>query len=142
MRLTFLLAGFLAALALRVGAGEEKIRGVLEKTSRPGACAQITDALSETYYVNKTDQAEKLVAEYVGKNIKVVISGIVEQKENDPAYYFALKSVEKYTPKLPLPPPPPAEPKAADSKTEEKPADQKPTDKKPEEKPAPVSEKK
>lgn len=94
------LAGSLSA------ATEEKIRGVLEKTARPGACAQITDALAEIYYINGTDEAEMAVSNYVGKNIKVVITGSVETKEGDTAYFFALKTVERYVPKLPTSPPP------------------------------------
>jgi hypothetical protein len=108
---------FVLGLAATVRGGEEKIRGLLEKTVKPGACAQITDALAETYYINKTDEAEKLVASFVGKNEKVVITGVVEQKEGDPSYYFVLKSVEPYAPKLPPAPAsaasPAPDPKAA-----------------------------
>ena len=89
-------------------AGEEKIRGLLEKTTVSGACAQITDALADVYYVVKSDEAEKAVAQYLGKDQKVVVSGTVETKEGNPAYFFNLKSVEPYAPKLPPPPPPPA----------------------------------
>ena len=102
---------FVLGLATSARGGEEKIRGMLEKTVKPGACAQITDALSEIYYINKTDEAEKLVAAFVGKNEKVVIAGVVEQKEGDPSYFFTLKSVEPYAAKLPpAPPPAPAVP--------------------------------
>lgn len=104
-------------LSTGVFSAEEKIRGVLEKTVKPGACAQITDALAEVYYINKTDEAEKLVANFVGKNEKVVVTGTVEQKENDPAYYLALKAVEPYAPKLP--PAPPAAP-APEAKKDDK----------------------
>ena len=104
----------IATLVLGVSAsliaGEEKIRGVLEKTTKPGACAQITDALSEIYYVTKSDEAEKMIATFVGKNEKVVITGTVEQKEGDPAYYFTLKSVEAYATKLPPVPAAPGAP--------------------------------
>ena len=107
----------IAALVLGVSAslfaGEEKIRGVLEKTTKPGACAQITDALSEIYYVTKSDEAEKMIATFVGKNEKVVITGTVEQKEGDPAYYFTLKSVEAYATKLPPVPAAPGTPVVA-----------------------------
>jgi len=89
-------------------AGEEKIRGVLEKTVKPGACAQITDALSDIYYIVKSDEAEKAIEKYVGKNEKVVISGTVETKEGDPAFFFNLKSVEPYAARMPPPPPAPA----------------------------------
>ncbi|MGD0090736.1 MAG: Ig domain-containing protein [Planctomycetota bacterium] len=88
-------------------AGEEKIRGLLEKTTHPGACAQITDALADVYYIVKSDEAEKAVAKYAGKTEKVVVAGTVETKEGDPAYFLNLKSVEPYAPKLPPPPPPP-----------------------------------
>lgn len=137
MRLTFIFAGFVLVLVQRAGAGEETIRGMLEKTSRPGACAQIADALAEVYYINKTDAAEKLIADYVGKNVRVVITGSVEQKENDPAYYFALKSVEKHTPKLPVASPQPADKKAADPRPAETPkADPKPAEQEAKEKTA------
>ena len=106
-----------------VRGGEERIRGLLEKTMKPGACAQITDALAEIYYINKTDEAEKLVASFIGKNEKVVITGTVEQREGDPTYYFVLKSVEAYAPKLPpapaqaqAPAPTPAPAPAQDTK--------------------------
>lgn len=80
-------------------AAEETIRGVLEKTVKPGACAQIKDALNEWYYVIKTEESEKLIAPFVGKNKRVVIVGITEQREGDPAYYFSLKSAEEFVPK-------------------------------------------
>ncbi|HYF48508.1 MAG TPA: hypothetical protein VEJ63_03840 [Planctomycetota bacterium] len=92
-----LLFMFALFLCPRVNAAaEETIRGVLEKTTRAGACAQITDVLGETYYVLKTDESEKLVADFVGKNIRVVITGTAEQKEGDASWYFNLKSVKKY----------------------------------------------
>ena len=81
--------------------GEEKIRGIIEKSAKAGAAAQITDALSEIYYISKTDEAEKLIAPFIGQNKKVVITGTVETKEGDPAYYFNLKTVEAYAAKLP-----------------------------------------
>ena len=69
----------------------------------------MTDALSEIYYINSTDEAEKALIKYVGKNIKVVITGNVETKEGDTSYFFELKSVEPYAPKLPpVQPPSPA----------------------------------
>ena len=102
----------LAGISSGIVAAEEKIRGVLEKTVKAGACAQITDALAETYYITKSDEAEKMVAEYVGKNLKVVITGTVDSKEGDPAFYFTLKSVEPYVAKLPpVPAATPADPK-------------------------------
>ena len=135
MRKLVMAALFVVLAGVNGGAfgAEEKIRGTLEKTVKSGACAQITDALAELYYVNKTDEAEKLVAPFVGKNEKVVITGTVEQKEGDPAYYFTLKSVEAYAPKLPPAPAPaptaPANPATpapspapADVKKDEKPA--------------------
>ena len=105
---------FFVLFAAMFGArsAEEKIRGILEKTSKGGACAQITDALSEIYYINKTDDAEKAIEKFVGKNERVLISGTVESKEGDPSYFFALKSVEPYTPKLPPAPPAVAAPAA------------------------------
>jgi hypothetical protein len=95
------LIALLLCVSLKIGAAEEKIRGVLEKTTKAGACAQITDALNDIYYVSKTDEAEKAIADFVGKNIRVVIAGTVEQKEGDPAFFFSLKTVQKYEPKMP-----------------------------------------
>lgn len=94
-------------------AADETIRGVLEKTVKPGACAQITDVLGEVYYVVKTDESEKAVADFIGKNIRVVITGTAEQKEGDPAWFFNLKSVKKY------------EAKTAEAKPPEKPDEKK-----------------
>ena len=131
MRKTILLPALLLSVVLAANAAEEKIRGVLEKTEKPGACAQITDALSDIYYLTKTDETEKLITDYVGKNIKVVITGVVETKEGEPVYYFNLKSIEKYVSKLP----PAATPKD-ETKTEVKPAEVKPAEVKPEAVPA------
>src|SRR5690349_87069 len=97
MKIILSMAVLLAAFSTQ--AAEEKIRGILEKTARPNACAQITDALNDVYYITKSDEAEKAVANFVGKNVKVVITGTVEAKEGDPANYFNLKSVEPYAPK-------------------------------------------
>ncbi|MCW8129049.1 MAG: hypothetical protein KIS92_01575 [Planctomycetota bacterium] len=102
-----MLAAILAGTAHGV---EERIRGVLEKTARPDACAQIKDALNETYYISKSEPAEKMIAELMGK--RVLITGIVEQHPGDPAYYFVLKKAEPYAAKLP------AAPKTTDGKTE------------------------
>jgi hypothetical protein len=113
-----MIVAVLIVVSLTVRASEEKIRGVLEKTTKPGACAQIADALADVYYVAKTEEAEKAVAKYVGKNERVVVSGTVEQKEGDPAFFLNLKAVEPYAAKLP-PAPPPPEPKA-EPKTEAK----------------------
>jgi len=110
MRFCLILA--LACAAVTVHSAEEKIRGVLEKTAKPGACAQITDALSDIYYINKTDEAEKAVANFVGKTQKVVITGTVESKEGDSSLFFNLKSAEAYTPKMPPAPPAAAAPDA------------------------------
>ena len=126
MRVLTILAAMLS-ISVSLRAGEEKIRGLLEKTNKAGACAQITDALAEVYYINKTDENEKAVAKYLGKNEKVVLTGTVESKEGDPSYFFALKSVEQYAPKMPPAPPAPATPPAAvtpppvDPKAETKP---------------------
>src|SRR4051812_42891912 len=90
--------------AVRLNAADEKfekIRGVLEKTTKPGAVAQITDALAEIYYVAKSDEAEKAVAKFLGKPEKVVVTGKVESKEGDPAYFINVKSVEPYVVKGP-----------------------------------------
>ena len=94
---------------------EEKIRGLLEKTVKPDACAQIVDALNEVYYVAKTDATEKMVANFVGKNQKVVVTGTVENKPNETVPFINAKSVEAYLPKMP---PAPATPVA--EKPEEK----------------------
>jgi hypothetical protein len=95
------LVALLLCASIKIGAAEEKIRGVLEKTTKGGACAQITDALNDVYYVSKSDESEKAVADFVGKNIRVLITGTVEQKEGDTAFFFNLKSVQKYEPKMP-----------------------------------------
>ena len=85
-------------------AADEHIRGVLEKTVKPGACAQITDALKEIYYVVKNDEAEKACAELMGK--RVVLTGVVEQRQGDAAYFLSLRKAEPYQPKLPEAPQP------------------------------------
>lgn len=89
---------FASIQAGSVFGAEETIRGVLEKTVKPGACAQIKDSLNEWYYVIKTEESERLIAAFVGKNRRVVIVGVTEQREGDPAYYFNLKSAEEYVP--------------------------------------------
>lgn len=87
-----LLAGAIASHAT-----EETIRGTLETTAKPGATAQITDALKEIYYVVKTPEAEKACAGMIGR--KVVLVGIVEQRTGDADYFFKLRSVEALHPK-------------------------------------------
>jgi hypothetical protein len=62
------------------------------------------------------------VAGFVGKNIKVVVTGSVEAKEGNPANYLSLKSVEPYAPKLPSKP---AVPAAAPDKKEDTKEDKK-----------------
>jgi hypothetical protein len=99
MRRNFLFLALLWALSAAAPAADETIRGVLEKTAKPGACAQITDALSEVYYVARTAEAEQLIAPFVGKNIKVAITGTVETR--DEIYFFNLKSIEKYAKEQP-----------------------------------------
>jgi hypothetical protein len=99
MRTLFCIVLLLASISAH--AAEERIIGVLEKTVKSGASAQITDALNEIYYINKSDDADKLVAEFAGKNIKVVITGTVESREGDPAYFLNLKTLETYKPKMP-----------------------------------------
>ena len=89
----------LLAITFQAYALEETIRGVLEKSVKPGANAQIKDALGEYYYVIKTDESEKLIAPFAGKNKKVVVVGTAEQREGDPVFYFNLKSIEEYIPK-------------------------------------------
>jgi len=116
----------LALVALKAGrlhAGEEKIRGMLEKTAKPDSSAQITDALNDIYYLEKNDATEKLVAGFIGKNQKVVVTGTVESKPNDTHFFINVKAVEAFTPKLPPapPPPPPPPPPAAEKKDEPKP---------------------
>jgi hypothetical protein len=82
-----------AGSAWAAAPADERIRGVLEKTVRPGACAQIRDALQETYYILKNEETEKKIAPYVGRNATVVITGTAETREGDPSQYFALKTV-------------------------------------------------
>src|SRR5437016_4733530 len=134
MRFAMILS--ILVLSLTARAAEEKIRGVLEKTAKPGACAQITDALSDVYYITKTDESEKAVASFVGKTQKVVITGTVEAKEGDASLFFNLKTAEAYTPKMPPAPPPPAVPVVGppENKTgaaEPKPVEPKPAEAKP-----------
>lgn len=103
-----------------IHASEEKIRGVLEKTAKGDACAQLTDALNEIYYVSKSDAAEKMIAEYVGKNVKVQLTGTIENKPNEPYGYINLKEVAPFVAKLPpAPPPPPVTEKKEEPKKEE-----------------------
>ncbi len=76
---------------------EERIRGVLEKTARPNACAQITDALNDIYYVVKTVASEKSCAPLIGR--RVVLSGTVEERGEARVYFLTLKRAEAYRPK-------------------------------------------
>ncbi|MCZ7647534.1 MAG: hypothetical protein M5U26_20140 [Planctomycetota bacterium] len=109
----------------RAHAYEERLRGTLEKTAKPGACAQLTDALNETYYVLKTTESENLCAPLYGQ--KVLLTGIVEKRVGDADYFLNLKAAEAYRPEsdqekpparpnpgntapLPPPPTPPADP--------------------------------
>jgi len=81
---------------------EERIRGVLEKTAKPSALAQITDALKETYYVAKSDNAEKLCKDLMGK--RVVIAGTVEQRPGEADFILIVTKAEEYIPQLPTAP--------------------------------------
>jgi len=83
----------LALTAVAQGA-EETLRGVLEQTTRHGACAQLTDALGETYYIVKTDETEKMIAPYVGKNRPVKVVGTAENRDGEIHIYFNAKRVE------------------------------------------------
>ena len=103
---------FMVAAAVSAVAGEEKFRGILEKTDKPEASAQITDALNEIYYVSKSDATEKMIADYIGKNQRVVVTGTIETKPNTQLQYISAKLVEAYAPKLPPAPPPPPPPPA------------------------------
>ena len=76
---------------------EERIRGVLEKTAKPNACAQITDALNDIYYVVKTVDSEKACAPLIGQ--RVVLAGVVEERGAERVYFIMLKKVENYRPK-------------------------------------------
>ena len=117
-----ILAGTFLVLVLGADctrAVEEHIRGVLEKTVREGACAQITDALNEIYYVLKTPDSEKLCGQYLGQ--RVLLTGSVEPRGAEGAYFLNVKKAEPWQPKqpgaktddassgtsVPLPPPPP-----------------------------------
>ncbi|MBE7464520.1 MAG: hypothetical protein HS116_13660 [Planctomycetes bacterium] len=102
---------WLASLAVAcwgVGAVEERMLGTLEKTAKPGACAQITDALSEIYYIIKTPESERACRELMGH--KVALVGVVEKRAGDDDYYFSLKSVEAYRLENEREPPPTARP--------------------------------
>jgi len=89
---------------------EEKGGGLLEKTAKPDACAQIVDALNELYYLEKADATEKMIAGFIGKNQKVVVTGTIAAKPNESIPFISVKSVEAYTPKMPPAPPPPVAP--------------------------------
>jgi len=116
MRGLFLILALLVPSAPGAFGVEEHVQGVLEKTVREGACAQLTDVLNDVYYVLKTPEAERALADLIGK--KVVITGVVEQRGNDPAYYLSFRSATLYQPKSatkppdtgsgPLPPPTPS----------------------------------
>ena len=95
---------------------EERIRGVLEKTAKEGALAQITDALKEIYYVSKSDAAEKLCKDLIGK--RVVLTGTVEQHAGDADFFLVVVKAEEYNPQLPAV----AQPGEAKSGAAEKPA--------------------
>jgi len=104
----------LACLAARAECVEERIRGVLEKTAKPNACAQITDALNDIYYVVKTVESEKACAPLIGR--RVVLTGTVEERGEARVYYLTLRRADAYQPgkhdrppgttsSVPLPPP-------------------------------------
>lgn len=108
----------LAFFAARTEGVEERIRGVLEKTAKPNACAQITDALNDVYYVVKTVESEKACAPLIGR--RVVLTGTVEERGEAQVYFLTLKRAELYQPKQPerstdtsssVPLPPPVKPK-------------------------------
>lgn len=82
--------------ALAWGAVEEHIIGVLETTVKPGACAQIKDALKETYYIVKTDESDKACKALIGKRVEVF--GVVEERAGDPSYFFHLRRSQEYRP--------------------------------------------
>ena len=85
-------------LAFSACGAEERIRGILEKTARPDACAQIIDALDDIYYIAKSDAAEKMIAAFVGRNIVVVVTGNAAGKPAAQGLMLELKSVAKYVP--------------------------------------------
>jgi hypothetical protein len=71
----------------------------LEKTAKPNACAQITDALNDVYYVVKTVASEKACAPLIGR--RVVLTGTVEERGEARVYFLTLKRAEVYQPKKP-----------------------------------------
>ena len=90
---------------------EEHLRGTLEHTAKVGACAQMTDALKETYYVLNTPEAQKACADLFGK--KALLTGVVEQRVGDQDYYIKLIKLEPWEPTAPggtLPRPAPVAP--------------------------------
>lgn len=101
--LLFALACFLPSA--RAAAGEERLRGVLEPTAHPDACAQLTDALRDTYYIPRTPEAERLCKQALGR--RVLLVGTVEERPGDAALYFWLKELRV------LEPPPAAPPRTA-----------------------------
>lgn len=101
------------AAAWSAGPAEERIRGTLEKTARPGACAQITDALKETYFLSHSAEAQKACADLFGR--KVLVTGVVDVRPGTEDYYF---TVAKIVPLDGSPVPvsrPPAAPPAGDA---------------------------
>lgn len=89
----------LVLVAGGVDAAEERIRGILENTANPGACAQITDALNDVYYVVKTVESEKACAPLIGQ--RVVLTGTVEERVDDRLLYLTLKKAEVYQSRQP-----------------------------------------
>ncbi len=70
-------------------AAEERITGVIEKTTKEGACCQVRDALKDLYYVEASDEVAKDCNNMLGK--KAVVTGTVEKKGED--YFVAAKKV-------------------------------------------------
>ncbi|MCX7805139.1 MAG: hypothetical protein N3A38_08115 [Planctomycetota bacterium] len=121
MRIGLPAASFLAMAVLQTGlsrAAEERITGVLEKTTKEGACCQIRDALKDLYFVEASGDVAKICNEMLGR--KVVVTGVVEKKGED--YFVAAKKVaEAPVIRAPLPEPPPKEaPKETPGKEESK----------------------
>ena len=92
----FALALSLAFSHKAASAVEEHLRGVLEKTVKPEACAQITDALKEVYYIVAKPEAQKMCADLFGK--RVLLTGTVEQHPGDQEYFFSLAKAESLEP--------------------------------------------
>jgi FKBP-type peptidyl-prolyl cis-trans isomerase FklB len=96
---------FLLFYCAAASATDVTVVGTLEKTDRPGACAQLTDAASDVYYITQTGAAAALLAPFIDNKIKAALTGEVKTQEGAPPLRFLeVKKAEKYESKMPPPP--------------------------------------